>query len=171
METNLQVLNKISQKLGGSADATSVTESLNNIANALGDTNPDVIKSVSDSLNDILEYAGNGGGGSAPKVLTVTFVNETLSNIDLISGHIFSTSYTILTDDFNILENSDLIINANSTKSIEMMIPGNLSGALFQAYLDAADLVNCTFSKYSLEITDLTKDASITLTYADGGDS
>ena len=74
METNLEVLNKISQKLGGSADATSVTESLNNIANALGDTNPDVIKSVSDSLNDILEYAG-GGGGSIEYVMEETELN------------------------------------------------------------------------------------------------
>lgn len=84
METNLEVLNKISQKLGGSADATSVTESLNNIANALGDTNPDVIKSVSDSLNDILEYAGGGGLDLNGKMI-ISFVNNSSGPV-LVTG-------------------------------------------------------------------------------------
>ena len=116
MKTNLEVLNEISEKLGGQGNATSVTESLNNIANALGDTNPDVIKSVSDSLEDILEYAG-GGGGSVdiqPK-LTITIDNSaSYSPINVVVWEL----------DGNNIKQSPIEISARETETIETLILG-----------------------------------------------
>lgn len=80
MKTNLQVLNEISAKLEGEDNATSITEALNNIANALGDNNPDEIVSVSNSLEDILSVAGQGGLVPNP-VFTVNITNSTGSEV------------------------------------------------------------------------------------------
>jgi len=111
MKTNLQVLNEISAKLGGREDALVITEALNNIANALGDTEPDRISTVSESLTDILEYVGGGGG--------IDYViNE--QTVEITDGDL----PTIEVDDSN-LEDEDFIF---------MKIVGNLGGEIADCY-------------------------------------
>lgn len=63
IKTNIELLNEISAKLGGKSDASVLVEGLNNIANALGDTDPDQMVTVPQALETVLEYVGGGGGG------------------------------------------------------------------------------------------------------------
>lgn len=175
METNLEVLNKISQKLGGSADATSVTESLNNIANALGDTNTDVIKSVSDSLNDILEYAGGGGGGTIlNKVCHITIVDpdglepSVESFVTTIKDSYASTTNGLILSEGTIDLMFNVDIEDDETESYIDIVFGNAIDIV------ASDEVNCTLVKFPLGTdeyiiaqTDISKDASLTLTLSE----
>ena len=111
MKTKLQILNEISAKLGGETDAPVVVEALNNIANALGDDNPDNITTVSEALTDILEYAG--GGGDIDYVIKEQTVEITGGDLP-----------TIEVDDSN-LENQDFIL---------MKVIGSLGGMSAQNY-------------------------------------
>ena len=86
IETNVTVLNEISAKLGGKADATLVVEALNNIANAMGDNEPDKLKTVSEALEDILEYAGGGGGSSITPLVEITVINNSSTDVLLYDG-------------------------------------------------------------------------------------
>lgn len=154
METNLEVLNKISAKLGGSADATSVTESLNNIANALGDTNPDVIKSVSDSLNDILEYAGGGGGGSIPTI-ELTISNQKEDQMD-------SFSFNGSTYDYGTIP----LGQSKTIRDLYLVVEGyGTFPAIYNTitWFSASNLVNCILDGGVIHITDPTKNASATV--------
>ena len=179
METNLQVLNKISQKLGGSSNATSVTESLNNIANALGDTNPDVIKSVSDSLNDILEYAGNGeGGGNICPIIEVNITNseESFANIYIQKLEIRNGIIGWYRD-----EDDDSTIEPGQTKKItSLFLPtiyaegdneqtGDIRNYIYGTMIDfsissSSNPVNCTLYYESFTIDDLSTKASFDAT-------
>ena len=174
METNLDVLNKISQKLGGSADATSVTESLNNIANALGDTNPDVIKSVSDSLNDILEYAGGGGGSSYTNpIISIKYVNNTGTSIEVAgfstSGYIYNNTLyggggsepviSIANGQYATFECVALLTN-DPEYPYNTQIPLSADANSYTA----SDEVNCTYDEEWVLVNDPTSTASITIT-------
>lgn len=116
MKTNLQVLNEISNKLGGGSDAVVVTEALNNIANALGDNEPDRIKTISESLEDILEYVGGGGGG-----IDYVIAEQT---VEITGGDL----PTVEVDDSG-LENNDYIL---------LKLVGSLGGASTFAYADGS---------------------------------
>ena len=63
IKTNIELLNEISAKLGGKSDASVLVEGLNNIANALGDTDPDQVVTVSQALETVLDHMDGGGGG------------------------------------------------------------------------------------------------------------
>lgn len=187
METNLEVLNKISAKLGGSADATSVTESLNNIANALGDTNPDVIKSVSDSLNDILEYAGQGGGGGLTLngKMSIKFVNNSSTAI---LPKTTGNENIVLLDGESLRSGDDLfdnIISPNESKSktyylivhndgendiwdfgANNIVDHNPSDTIS---ISLSDAVNCSVDGLNVvTLIDPSTESSITLTITDG---
>lgn len=172
MKTNLEILNEISVKLEGQGNATSITEALNNIANALGDDNPDKIISVSNSLEDILSVAGEGGGGGSfyNKKISVTVVNN-LSNTMLTweCGYFISENKYVTT--------TTIEIPANSQKVQDLMIPMsddtyyfNLPMVNHGNTVSASNLVNCTFNydgqNQDLVVTDPTMDASVTLTYS-----
>lgn len=71
METTVEMLNKIANKLGDeNADQyTTVAQALGSIANALGNADPDKIQTVPEALQEILAVAGGGGG--TPKAFGV----------------------------------------------------------------------------------------------------
>lgn len=165
MKTNLEVLNEISQKLGGVSNATSVTESLNNIANALGDTNPDQIISVSDSLEDILGVAGGGGGGSF--VNPIVTVEVTCS---LAKGGEISLAYEL--DDNELLYSTTFLDN-NQTETFECLAvcyeSGYYVGVGSDWSIGTSNRVNCTYSNGKIYVTDHTKPASISVEISDGG--
>lgn len=71
METTVEILNKIANKLGDeNADHyTTVAQALGSIANALGNSDPDKIQTVPEALQEILAVAGGGGG--TPKAFGV----------------------------------------------------------------------------------------------------
>ena len=174
METNVNILNEISVKLGGESGASSVVEALNNIANALGDTDPDVIRTVNDSLNDILEYAGGGGGSSySNPILTIKYVNGTGSSINIsgyqTAGYIFNN--TVLGGGLNepVIE---IASGENATFEVIVLLtndPNEPFATTIPFSLDvnsiaASDEVNCTYDEGWVIITDPTSNASITVT-------
>lgn len=178
MKTNLEVLNEISAKLEGQDNATSITEALNNIANALGDNNPDKIISVSNSLEDILSVAGQGGGGSSlTPVLSVKIVNNAENTCYVAGGKIVDGSLITYyplgsvepseTKVFNsIVEGYYDSLSEETWFSYSTM--NYISGELISVY-SASDMVNCTGNSGEVVITDPTLSASVTFTIGDQG--
>lgn len=84
IKTNIELLNEISVKLGGKSDASVLVEGLNNIANALGDTDPDQMVTVSQALETILDHMDGGGGSSYADYLNTVFTTSSgIPNVDL----------------------------------------------------------------------------------------
>lgn len=182
MKTNLEVLNEISEKLGGQGNATSVTESLNNIANALGDTNPDEIISVSDSLEDILQYAGQGGGGDIKPKLTITVTNNSNSlfffgtiklkdgNIVIADAEEYAAVNPTETITFStlVLGVSDGENNIYQYNNSYFQLYGSMGTGVID-YANASEQVNCTCASDGFTITDPSQDASITVEVVEQG--
>lgn len=74
METTVEMLNKIANKLGDeNADQyTTVAQALGSIANALGNAEPDKIQTVPEALEEILAVAGGGGGNPDLSIAKLT---------------------------------------------------------------------------------------------------
>ena len=72
IKTNIELLNEISAKLGGKSDASVLVEGLNNIANALGDTDPDQMVTVPQALETVLDHMDGGGGDVVFKKVKIT---------------------------------------------------------------------------------------------------
>lgn len=189
IKTNIELLNEISAKLGGKSDASVLVEGLNNIANALGDTDPDQMVTVSQALETVLDHMDGGGGGSSLKgKIKVKIVNNSTSPIMpyavnqelplfalLIDGGIYNSTF-----DF---ESS--IILPNSEAYVDYICIGNLNGdviewkvhtnkmVLGQASVQTktiTELVNCVADGLDqIEITDPTIEASCTIEYEDTG--
>lgn len=93
METTVEILNKIANKLGDeNADQyTTVAQALGSIANALGNSDPDKIQTVPEALQEILAVAGGGGG--TPKAfgvdllqISVPYAQYDLTNFEIAEG-------------------------------------------------------------------------------------
>ena len=165
METNVNILNEISVKLGGESGASSVVEALNNIANALGDTDPDVIRTVNDSLNDILEYAGQGGGGGLnAKSIAITVKSVGIEKTLNPPFYILDETYGVknigqitVGDGESVLLGDALAVYYTDYDEYDVDINAI---NMFTSYENA---VNCEYGTTYIAITDPTQPASITL--------
>ena len=175
IKTKVQILNEIAAKLGGDTNASLVIEALNNIANALGDTDPDELVTESQALNTILGYVEGGGGGSLSPVLHIRCIN----------GSEYGTfvPWNRITDGH--LLNGWKIVNADSTVEFDCIVfhifaddydeqdnPIEVDRGYYVVLsgFDISDTVNCTYDSDSgnLYITDPANDASVTLTAKTG---
>ena len=145
------------------------------VMNTPHNTNRAVLSSM---LNQLTEGGGNGGSSIQNKMLTVTVVNN--SGNDLSEGmplHLFTNDNGLVKEDLVYLPTVDGTINASSliipgpdgrggeTSVVDINLPMSTQGTYS---ISASDSVNCTlnsgFLGYALVVTDLTKDASVTLT-------
>lgn len=166
IKTNIELLNEISAKLGGKSDASVLVEGLNNIANALGDTDPDQMVTVPQALETVLEYVGGGGGGISNPILTINCINS-----------INPTVFLLYKIEDGILKYVEDVVDPGETKAVETIAVYNedWSGGEYLYYFGDAgegtvsDLSNCTVSKdRTATITDPTKPASLTFTIVVG---
>jgi len=164
MKTNVQILNEISAKLGGKADASVKVEALNNIANALGDNEPDRMVTISEALSDILEYVGGGGGGDITPVLKMEVSN--LSNDAKEFGINAIQNHTVIYEDVS--------VPINSVQDVETLCVGEKGDDdefIYYFNIELAssvtDLVNCTYDDETgdIYITDPSQNASCSVTY------
>ena len=168
IETNVTVLNEISAKLGGKADATLVVEALNNIANAMGDNEPDKLKTVSEALADILEYAGGGGSSAySNPILTVKVVNSSgsstvvgsLNNAPYINDDSLETFWTEqadgTTEEYAFLIVYDNIDDRGYYFDLSMMVDDTSN---------VSDVVNLQENDGLYTVIDPTQPASLTVT-------
>ena len=145
------------------------------VMNTPHNTNRAVLSSM---LNQLTEGGGDGESSVQNKTLTMTVVNN--SGDDLSEGmplHLFTNDNGLVKGDLVYLPTVDGTINANSlivsgpdglggeTFVVDINLPISTQGTYS---INASDSVNCTlnsgFMGYALVVTDLTKDASVTLT-------
>ena len=73
-----------------------VVEQLNEIANVLGDENPDVLNTETQALESIITQLknGGGGGGGGSSIMNVTMTNEETPKLDATWQQIHDTFQT-----------------------------------------------------------------------------
>lgn len=181
METTVEILNKIANKLGDeNADQyTTVAQALGSIANALGNADPDKIQTVPEALQEILAVAG-GGGGSAikDKKLTITVENSTDSTDDLFVRN-FLTAYSgiIMAVDDSFYDTKILGVGEKTT--VECYYSSSMpeyvcsyGGSDYNVTASGAtnsDVYELDNGKWAIEVFNFLEDASITLNVVTGG--
>lgn len=105
METTVEILNKIANKLGDeNADQyTTVAQALGQIANALGNADPDKIQTVPEALEEILAVAGGGGGAGGSAKITFDITPPEGVDIGWVTIKRFSNVINPPDDDMQIL--------------------------------------------------------------------